>query len=280
MLLTSLVVSSIGLAGEGSAVGNGGGRSENALMLARAHYQSLLMICLQQKGCGTQQPLRDHINFLLKQNLPTAGDFRFKEQANTAELIDATGNGIPYFFDQKIAILTFNREFIYSPNNDPLRLSTAVGYLTRIYLDLFGRADFSKSSKLVKPIENLAKSTGEQLSVGKDTLQLPFKKWIRLQTIFSGLVIESSASLLSLSCPDTDINKCSLKDISESNRTIELKNLSLVSEKLNGSLIEFEVQGHFINGVDLPKLFTIHASFENGIVKSFEWMGQALEIPQ
>ncbi len=258
---------------------NGGGLSEQAIVFSAGQYQSFLHSCLKVPGCGGQQPAKAHLEALLTCGLPGDSRLRFATIKDEPELRDQSPYGKPYVFSIAQNLL-INRHYLYTEKDEPLKVPGAIGYLSRIYLDYCRSMPFEESEGLAKTLAAFADFDSEQVTVGKDDLNLPFAKWIRLRTLYSDLIIEASDSILRLSCGEGDLGNCSLVDGRISLSQSRFKNLSLVRETKENSVISFAVEGSFLVGAGAPQLMKLAAEFKDGKPLRVSVGGKSLELPK
>lgn len=258
----------------GDVVNNGGGLSEQAIMFSAQHYRSFIESCLRYDSCGAKEPLNAYLKKVQICPLPKLSSLRFGIAKETPEL----SSGIAY------VVLTnghfvINRKKLYSPNQEALRIPEAFGHLSRIYFDYCGVLKFDESFDIAKSITAFTNTDGEQVTIGKDSIKIPAKDWIRIRTLYSDLIIEGPKNMLRLSCPVGHLNACTLLDVAERQTKSRFKNLSLSQESITQGLLSFEVQGSFIGENSPREYFKLSAGYQDGNVLEIKLQGQNLELP-
>jgi hypothetical protein len=262
-----------GPARAGDSVNNGGGLSEAALVFSAKQLPSFLASCRRYDACGAQEPYFSQLAPLASCRLRGEGEIRFSIPKDAPELKDGSDRGLPFRVSAEGTLLV-NRLHLYSPLNEPLRLPEAIGYITRIQLDLCGGLSFTDSAAIGTHLAAFADFEGERITIGKDDLHLPSKQWIRVRSFYSDLILESSEQLLRLACEGNDLRNCSLTRSDLPPSSAQFKNLGLVSEKVVKGRLSFVVEGLFEGSV-----FSLEAEFEKGIAKLVRLNGIELELP-
>ena len=257
--------------GEGSTVGNGGGLSEQALLSASLHFKSFAASCLKYPACAQGPAVQAALQKTMACPLPQNSSFRFSIPKDTPAL-----SGVPYAA-LSATDFVINREKLYTADNTPLRIPTALAYITRIFMDHCGALGFDQSSALTAPLSKFADFDSEQLTVGKDSIQLPIADWIRIRSLYSDLVIETKQGLLLLSCPGNQIRDCSLAKAFDTSEA-RFKNLSLASEQLVTGQVKFEVEGSLV-APNSREIFHLTGIFKDGEATQILLNGQPLDLP-
>ncbi|MGZ3795533.1 MAG: hypothetical protein ACXVB1_04170 [Pseudobdellovibrionaceae bacterium] len=258
----------------GDVVNNGGGLSEQAIMFSAQHYSSFIESCLRYDSCGAKEPLSSYLKKVRICPLPKTSSLRFGIATETPEL----SSGRPYVVLAS-GHFVINREKLYSPTQEALRIPEALGYLSRIYFDHCGVLKFDESFDIARLITAFTNNDGEQVTIGKDSIKIPAKDWVRIRTLYSDLIIEGPKNLLRLSCPLGSLNACTLLEVAESQTKSHFKNLSLSQESITQGLLSFEVQGSFIGENRPREYFKLSASYQDGNVLEIKLQGQNLELP-
>lgn len=259
----------------GDSVNNGGGLSEAALVFSAKQLPSFLASCRLYDACGARDPYAAQLAPLATCRLHGEGNLRFSTPKESPELKDGSSErGLPFRVTGE-GLLLINRLHLYSPLDEPLRLPAAIGYFARIQLELCGGAAFAASEQLGQHLAAFADFEGEQVTVGKDDLNLPLKQWIRARSFYSDLILESSEQLLRLACEGSDLRTCSLTRSDLPATPTQFRNLGLVSEKLENGRLSFVIEGTYERTV-----FTLEAEFEKGIARRVRLNGIELALPE
>jgi hypothetical protein len=277
LFLGTLFVSTLAFAGGGDVVNNGGGLSEQALMFSAQHFLTFAESCLHYDSCGARPPMNQFLNQLKTCSLPTMTDFRFSTPKETPEL---QGRAFVLLPNHQFVI---HRQLLYSSSNEPLRMPEAMGYLARIYFDHCHQVPFAQSSEIAKVLAGFVEADGEQVTIGKDSVNLPAKEWLHIRTLYSDLIFEGPKSLLRLSCPTGSLDSCSLVSTQDSKTASRFKNLSLTQEEQRGGrggVLHFEVEGTFLANRGTRLLFKLSAEYKDGKPLQVRLQNQALELPK
>ncbi|WP_413287724.1 hypothetical protein [Bdellovibrio sp. HCB337] len=259
----------------GDVVNNGGGLSEQAIVFSARHYNSFIESCLRYDNCGAKAPVNAYLKRVQTCSLPKLNELYF-----------ATAQEEPALAPAKTYVLlanghfVINRELLYSSSKEPLKVSGAFGYISRIYFDHCGVLEFSQTVDIAKSFASFAEADGEQVTIGKDNLYLPSQRWVRIRALYSDLIIEGPGSFLRLSCPSGQLNGCNLLDTQESNLASRFKNLTLSQESMTNGLLHFEVEGAFIGADRNRQYFKLTADYQDEKPVQITLQGQSLELPK
>jgi hypothetical protein len=275
-LFFALSVSARG-GGDGSGVGNGGGFSEQAILFSAKQAISFVDACLKYANCGATEPLKNSLQKIKSCSLPSLNSFVFRTAEEVPELNGAQGAPRSYvLLNQEFVV---NRTLLYNSKNEPLRTPQAMAYVTRMYFDLCGGMSFADSGSAGMTLASFAEYDSEQVTIGKDDLNLPIAEWIRVRTLYSDLIIESAQSIVRISCDGENLDACSLKNETASSTDSRFKDLSLVMEKGSSGQVEFEVEGNAVSPQS-RKGFQLSAKYLKGVPVQIIWQGKSLEIPK
>jgi hypothetical protein len=270
LIFIPLFLSLMAMARGGDTFPNGGGLSEQAIVSSAYQFSYFAEACRLYRQCGDE--ISEQLTKLAVCKLPSISALRFA----TAEEVPELG-GAAYFRPSE-ELFYFNREMIYSANK-PMRIPEAFGYLTRIYLDACGIENFDASESIALRLARFIDIRTEQVTVGKDDIDLPIARWIRLRSFHSDLLIEGPKDLLRLSCVDDQLESCMLTNHGASSES-SFKNLSLARESLEGeNTVRFEVVGHFVNSKGGREKFSLKATYVDGQTTEIYLQGRALTLP-
>jgi hypothetical protein len=259
----------------GDVVNNGGGLSEQAVVFSAQHYLSFMDSCLLYDNCGARAPTNAFLKPLQKCVLPEISSLRFATPAEVPGL-----QPHKHYIELSSSEFVINREGIYSAANEPLKIAEAFGYLSRIYMDYCGTLVFAQSAELAKTLSGFVDANSEQVTVGKDSVSLPSKQWLRIRTLYSDLMIEGSQSLFRLSCPSGFLTSCNLTNTNAPQAQSTFKNLSLAQESLHNGILHFEVTGVFISADNARQYFTLTGDFQDGKAIQIQLQNQNLQLPK
>lgn len=252
--------------GESSGVGNGGGPAEQAIVAAAIHSITLYKACLLHPQCGLNTDLAAALKAIELCAIPAANQLKFDK--------------IEVPFAKRDDALTINRTLLY-PNSQPLSFSSSVGYLTRVYFDVCGVKPFAESESLIAPLMNFSYNDGEQITVGRNDLNLPKEKFIRARTLYSDLLIQTSAQMLRVHCNDDTLDSCSVIEDAKTGANSRFRNLSVASESKDSACrISFSIEGLFRNGKGLDEKFVLNAITNDGVADEVRIQGRTLELPK
>lgn len=252
------------------SVGNGGGASEQAIMIAGVRLNSYYKNCLAVSSCYQTHDLRLVLERTSVCEVPNIKHFRFEIPGQNSQLKSHS----PYIYSNNEFIL--NRNFLYL-NKSPLNTSEALGYLTRIYADYCNVLPFVSSGAFFDPIINYANAFGEQITVGKDSLFLPKKEWIRLKTFYSDLIVESQQQVVRIQCTTEDFNSCYLLSENETSQSeVFFSNLGVVEESLQNGIVRFSIEGLLGKNNSEKVAFQLKAEYKNGVLQRIYFMGREL----
>ena len=265
-MYATLISANVWAGGGGDVINNGGGLSEQSVLYASVHFQSMSESCQKFTSCAAQGLLKDYLQSLNSCTKPDASQIKFSADLNNDVL-----------FQSENQTFVINRKKLYSGTNEALRIPEAFGFLTRIYLDYCGQMPFSRSNDLVKPIEQYSNQQGEQITIGKENINLPKAQWIRVRSLYSDLLIETPKMLLRLSCFDDKLSNCSFQENSNST-SAKFRNLGLRSETLSDGVVQFQVEGYFVTST-AKKQFSLVVDSQNGIVKRVMLQDHEITLP-
>ncbi len=274
-----LFVAPLALArGGGDSINNGGGAAEQAVVYSAKQFRPFLQSCAKYSNCGAADPNRSQLAPLLRCDFPGEKSIRFATAKENEALRDGSERGLPFAVSAERTLL-LNRGYLYSDRNEPLSIPGAMGFISRVYLELCGGLAFPQSSALARTLSAFAEFDSEQVTIGKDDLDLPYAEWIRVRTLYSDLVVESVEGLLRLSCPGGELALCSLVKSEEVPSPARFSNLSLAWEKKSGAVVSFRVEG-WISVASGPESFALTAEFAKGKVQRLALNGRELELPR
>lgn len=261
----AILICTIAMAG-GDVVNNGGGLSEQSLLYASIHFKKISDSCQLYKSCGAQGPLKDHLQTMNSCQKPETAQFKFSSDLNEDVV-----------YEMQEQILVINRKKLYTEAHEALRIPEAFAFLTRIYLDFCGAVAFDQSKDLVKPIELHAGQQGEQITIGKESINLPKTQWIRVRSLYSDLLIETPEMLLRLSCLEDKLSSCSFNETGVSSST-KFRNLGLLSESIINGVVQFNIEG-FLQTPQKKQRFSLIVHSASGVVKKVILDGQEMTLP-
>jgi len=267
-------------AGGGDVVGNGGGLSEQALVYSAQHFDSFLDSCLKVHQCAASGSEHFYLSSLKSCDYPNIQDLRFSTAKDLPELTDGTPEGRPYV---KLTNETFviNRTHLYPPHHpQPLRVATAMAYLARLYLDACQIFSLPHSQELGTRLARFSDFDSERVTIGKDQLDLPPSKWIRVRTFYGDLILETTKTILRLSCPTGELESCSLSASGASAKNSSFRHLSVLDEHLEIDKIVFEVEGSFRSESDRTRVIHLRGEFLAGGAVAIWLNGRTLSIPK
>jgi hypothetical protein len=269
LLIATLFAVSVWAGGGGDVVNNGGGLSEQSVLFAALKYPSFLDSCLRYQDCGAKEPMKAQLLSLKTCTLPLASQIAFKENLE---------GGKPYEIPGENGII-LNRQSLYSGSREPMRIPAAFAFLTRVYFDLCGTKAFATSEEVVKPLERFAAEEGEQVTIGKESLNLPKSEWLRVRSLYSDLLIETPKILLRLSCPQDRLNECSFDNSETTTTHGKFRYLTLISEAKVEELILFHVEGYLVLPGQRQK-FKLQVESRQGIIEKVLWQDQNIDLPE
>lgn len=254
----------------GDVINNGGGLSEQSLLYARLHFERMSESCQKYNSCGRGTELGIRLRLLAACQKPNVEQIKFSEDLDFGVVYQTKDKGL----------FVINRKRLYTEADQALSVPKAFPFLARIFLDYCGFDKFDESIEIVSPMAEHASEQGEQVTIGKETLNLPKSEWIRVRSLYSDLLIETPKMLLRLSCKDESLSKCSFSETGSHNNdnVSKFKNLSLLSESMENKVIYFNIEGYFLTSAAKER-FSLFVDSEDGWIKKAILQNQELLIP-